>query len=93
MNTIADIDDAKLGRMMKALLVRTELEGGNLSIQRTQRKPFGVPGGDAEAKELPQLWTVQANTYNGTNPYASYQTALSHADLGELLERVAVANR
>ena len=92
MNTIKDIDDAKLGRMIKALLVHTEKGGGSFNISRTNpnRRPFT---GDSII-DLPQQWSVQTSNYTVFgDSFVATQAALSHADLGELLDRLAVATR
>lgn len=91
MNTIADIDDARLGRMFKALLAQVEKEGGSLSISRSNRRPFS-PGVDE--KDLQQYWTAQTNNFvPGLMTFNMQQATLSHADLDELLDRLAVATR
>ncbi len=92
MNTIADIDDAKLGRMMKTLLVKAEKDGGALNISRSNRQPFSFAAG-IEQKDLPQHWTIQSSVYIPGVSFVNQQATLSHDDLGELLERLAVATR
>ncbi len=90
MNTIADIDDAKLGRLMKTLLVKAERDGGALNISRSNRRPFSAA---AEQEDLSQHWTIQSSVYIPGVSFVNQQATLSHDDLGELLERLAVATR
>ena len=99
MKTIGDIDDARLGKAIKALLHRAEQHGGQVTIGRefTPQYPYGLalstPGVEAVARQPgPGDWSVSIHFATGEIGRTK-SASISHEDALEVIERIEAALR
>ncbi len=90
MNTIGDIDDAKLGRLIKKALSRIVGEhGGNITLSLTGSKGYTFQPG-VEPATYQQHWNITSNRVT-PGVYSPQQTVVAHEDPLVALERLIAA--